>query len=1098
MGLWNIENKEDPGLWYVDDKAKPELLERILDKTTSPSLLLKLTDPAPSEQLLRSLKAGGWNVLVTSSEEVYRTLAYEGGLDFVIHNILREEPLRIAPGTENFDYNQIDANHVYQSISNLDKEFLQIMQPEIAFIGNDVLYNKFQGLAHEISKEMHNSLRQGMPSDNTDLVICDAKKLAKTVIAKELKKFDLPLVVINDNEKGAHILKQSDLDDASATQAVLRSTIAAYNRKDVNKPRNVIYVQGPDEDGIKKYLKSIGHRVTVLKRDKLLKVVNLERKMEGELSFLRRADAVVGYLSDEYLRFVEAIKKEVTEIAEKTADKKDEKEKNDELPTKFCAVTRGVTPFEKNIDKFRSALFLLYGGFAFVPVKHKSHDMLRIVLRNIHRKPRLPLRILYAKYEGKRHNGEKLAKIYKKAEQDLLSEELAGIYRGIYDTFDAANMARTGLPAATLAYGMFYVHQMSKRNPAITQNTLNSVAKTIRNNYDNLRKRISPYSIQRIAVESFKLLPHKEQVQNLRQQVFPVSYPPDYDFFHKPRGESEAERYLKVFDFFSRLNRRSKRIKPHWRKLDIDWSVPEKPYVVELAELFLFHKLLEEKDKENKYLLTEVEDYKSHKDLVEHLRENKDNKKVIISTFEQAVRHAARTCAQGPLLAAEQVNDVGSFWGNRFTERLRQPIGEGLSKLFEINMPAEEFGKLEQSLKAAYKYLSSEKLVKGFYSDRWPGNMGIRKNKKHYNFGYRLCYILPAVVEAVTVFQHTDYLPGNILDEKINLEQKFIRIFFEEFNNAAVTFNYQILPKYKAGLKDFICEEISQDIKSWKDLKLQARTVDKPIKDIIHMSISPRESHTRVLLYPSQKTLSQMLTAVELLPDDAPATLIYHTLQEYVANKEALSPKARKVQSLYYQAKRNFRKDKKMLYRMEEVLKNLPKDVEVNEAREALYNELYEKPHQYVSLLKSFADNMQHRQSLYEFEGSRGNFEKSLNEKYIPAYYVAMMERGVLAAATLFKNVSDLKRDPHCGSGHPFDSKHIQECLSKLELAKMAVSNSTRAAHFCHKYFLGKNDDLAYAASQIEHFDKMLYDNILTGIGKAKGIYETTTRKAAP
>ncbi len=1065
MATLNSDDKDRPGLWFVDDKAKPELLERILDKATSPSLLIKLSD-STSEQLLNSMRAGGWNVIATVSEPAYRMLAYEGGLDFVIHDELKEGELKIEPGTVKIDFDEISAANVHESISNFDRKFLQTVQPEIVFIGNDKLYNKLQGVSLDISKEIHEKLRKGLPTDTTGMVICDARKLSKPDIAKELKRSDLPLVVLDEYGSEPHKIKYEDLDNISSVQSAMRSALAAYARQDINKPRRVVYVEGFEDELVKKHLKSLGHYMTILKRERLLKLVNTEASKKPDMGFLRRADAVVGPLSDDYLRFVEAAKID------------------GELPAKFCA----MAPYEKNVERLRSLLFLLNGGFAFLPMHHRSLNMLDIILRKIHRRPRLPLRVLYEKLEGK-----KLAGVCRKAEDDLLSEEVSGIQKGISALFEASNEARTGLPAATLAYGLYHLHRLSKTHPVITKNTLSWFSKAVSENYRHLRKRISPYYVQKSAVESFRQTPSKEVVQNLRQQVFRIPYAPDYDFFHKVRPAAEAERYLKVFDYFSRLNRLQKGIRQQWHRLDIDWSVLEKPYDVGLAELFVFHKL-----QDDKYLLTEVEDFNNYKDLLEYLRENRTNTESVMETFENSVRQAARMAALGPLLATEQVGDLASFWASRFESRLYAPISEGLSRLFERKMPDEEFSKLEQSLNVGYRHLSSLKLIPGFYSDRWPGNMGNRKNKKQYNFGYRLCYTLPAVIEAATVFQHTDYLPGNTLDEKISVEQKFIRLFFEEFNSAAWTFNKRIQPKCGEGLKYFILKEIEKDVKSWKELKLQARAADKPIKDPIHMSIPQRESLTRVLLYPDVRTLSQMHAAVELLPDNSTIDDICGALQQYAVDiKEILPNKVRKTQHLYNNIKRHFKADKKILSRIDKVAKNLPQDADITTAREALYDELYEKPKQYVGLLKSFAQNMQAKQTLWEFEGkNRGLYEKALSEKYIPAYYVTMMERGLIAAAALIKKVTDLKTYTRCSPGHPFDSRHMNECMAKLDLAKMAVANSMRAAHYCQNYFAGKNEELVHAAGEIARFDKLLHDELLTGIGKAQGIYET--RKAVP
>ncbi len=1057
------------GLWTIDTTIELEDLERLIDEATSPSLLLKLPSTAPLDRHLQVFSEGKWNIFVAQSEELYRMLAREGGFDIVSHDVLEgKTPLQVGLGTHVCDFSSVTQPNIKKSLVTLDRLFIENANVGISFVGSVESYRKFAGTVIGETAEkldMQRQIRRGIPDMNTDVIVLEE---GSQTASGPFKNLSLPTVLISAENKDSpnkYVLKPSELMDEEMVLGVLRLALADYYKQDVDRPRNVTYVQMTADATLLNWLRELRHDgrrnevsplkgygkfddvefIKALLRRNLRKPSDMDELNEA---IPAKTDIMMGDISPKYLSFVNFIRD----------------------TNRINARYLGVTPYETSMDKLGSLLFALSGSYAFIPLKRKSIDMLRVLLRNVKRKPRLPFRALFDKWDAK------IADVCREAEQDILSQEDARIHKGVVALFHAVEKAETGLPAATLAYCLLNSHE-----------ELDAFEQTVRRNYEVLNDRITLYDIQRHIVAFND--PLRSRVRNLRRVVFRTQYPPDYDIFRKYRSTEEGEQYVKVFDFLRRINR-------------IYQNAPKK-FTVGLSELICAQKIAEDK-----FLLAEVEAHGKYETLLDHLSKRKEDSSAIREDLSNAVRQAARMSAQGPLLSAKQVENLATFWNDRFGERIHSPINEGMD-LFDISIGSREFDSLRTALEAVWNYLANEKLVSGFYSDRWPGNIGVRNGDEYYNLGFRMCYRLPAIIENVTVFQHTNYLPSDSIDQKIQDAEQFIKLFFDEFNDAALAFNSTIVEKSKLNPRDFILEEIVKDINEWKQYELRARTPEKAIEDPVFMSLADKSSLSSILLRPNQETLVQMADAVKSLGGDVAVDTIYERLREYVrasqrtlveikqtlssAHNSFIRSKSGEPLVLYMLAalKNAFSKEKKILSRIKTAFSILPGDVDQKDIAEILYREFDAKPAQYVGLLENFTQNLTPRQSAHEFEGGQAAYEAAVKEKYVPAYFVAMMERGLIAAGAIFNTMIDIKRYTACAhANHPWDRNHIPEYERLLGLAKMSVTNSLQATEACQKIFAGRNDGIVKAADQISSFDKVLYKHIADAYERVRSLEE--------
>ncbi len=1013
---------------YVRDNERPENLERIVDRSTSPSLLIKTGHVEAISSLLDALSAGGWNVLATEDEEFYKVLATEGGFDILLNHTpenkvsgyYRVQTQRREIALEN----PADAT---QSVFQLDKAFIEIANPNMAFVGPIETFDAFRNTVLSSVYLPGNKIARSQPEANTGLVILDPST------GEEYQDTEIPVIKVTDrNETEGYAIKKADLKNEVLLIGMLRQALAGYYKKDVNHPRKIICVQTQPQMPVFNWLDDIGHRVTTLTPDKLKKADKLlSKKTKSRESFYqilpRDTDVIIGELSNEYLRFIENLKS------------------SNLLDFQACA----IGSYKTSSDKLLSLLFLLSSGNAFIRPEQKGLHMLRILLRNLNRKKRLPFRSFYEKWEN-----EKIASVCKNAEKHIYAGEIRGhevkIGEALVSLFGAISAARTSLPIANLIY---CINHLRDARPEI----MRLLELRVRNNYEALERGIDLGDIKRHLATSFSKDPFRVLVQNLRRGVVVTKYPSHYVLYNKVRLLDEAERYTKVYDFFTRLNRR------------YSTTSQETSHPVELSELVWSKKL----DKDM-HLLVERQEIKDET-LLDFLHSQKDAD-VISKCYEAAVIQAARTSAQGPLSAAQNVDDLASFWSSRFDVRIKEPFYEGFSKLFNLQISDSDFSALYSALDVVWNHLSQQKFISGFYSDRWPGNLGRRENGDLYNFGFRLCYCLPSIIEQVTVFQHTDYLTANSVDDKIKQVASFVKTFFEEFDNSTGEFN-KIVGQYESNPKQFILDEIRRDIDRWKEYKLMPRTTKDLIEDPINMSFASKDSLTRIFLYPNQETLAQMLEISESLLDNS-SDMIFSQLYGYaVSGKKAydqikpMIATARSVEVLQSRVCRQFKKDPKLCSRLKSIFSALPANANAKIVEAELIDELYEKPTRYFDLLKGFSQNLSRRQTMHEFEN--GDFEKALNEKYIPAHFVAMMERGLIAGGAVLKSMSDIK-----SYDHPLDPEQVPQYSRSPELVKMCLQNSIKAAEVTRHMFGEKNPELAKAADAICNFGKSIYNHI--------------------
>jgi len=1035
----------------IQDTETSKDLAKVIEEATSPSLLLKVAEPDKWGPLLAALSSGEWNVVATSSEKIYRVLAYEGGLDIISHDALHgNEPVRIFPGSVMHDFSKLSLVDIQSAVAELDEAFIsQVIRPRIGYFGR--LRRDLSGTL--VASGYENPVSKVDPKARYDLLVCEEE------LFEHLKDSDRQpvIVVVNDENASqashAHKLKRGDLENKPVVLSTMRTAFARHYKKEMDKktklPRSVLLAPIHDDQHLSTWL-GFHHSVTILDSEKLQMAQSLlskkPKKTEDEqiLAQLipKATEAVIGQLTHEYLLFTESLKK------------------SGRLNGKIYA----ATPYSTNLEKMASLLFTLSGGDAFIPLGRKEGNMLRNLLISP-RKPRLPLRARYQEWEE-----EDIARVCIDAENNLLSgkdEKDPLLNKGIIDLFNIIDKARTGIPAATLAYGIRYARaQYAERNMDRLKETQQDVRvhdedlfalieREIRDNYAVLRKGISIFDLQNHLADTSFL---ETELQNLRKVVFTADYPPDYVLYKKFRPALEGDSYIKVFDFFRRLNRRHEKLGRTPGKV-----LPN--YRVGLCNLVYFGKA-----KDDYNLLVEAEEFGKHEVLLDYLRKHKNEPEIIVEYFEQAVKQAARMAAQGPLSAAVSVDNLAKFWDNRFVKRIHQPLSEGMEKLFKAETPPEVYNKLFDSLRVVWNHLANTPLVKGFYSDRWPGNMGHRGEL--YNLGFRKCYVLPAVIEAVTVFQHTDYLPGNH-EEKAKHQERFIKMFFGEFDAVAKVFNEDIVLGYDDNRLKFILDEISNDILMLDSYKFSPRAVEMPMEDPIHMSFAKSDSLSPVLLYPSKETLAQMYSILHSQCSGNPeANVILDTLRNYIREnqrtfteiKSIISSSRDKSATICDQLIQRYDQNPGITSRIRSALGTLSSDPSSKNIEDVLRAEFDEKPVQYVDLLKNYMENLVKRDTLSEFE--KGNVEAALNEKYVPAFFVSTMERGLIAAGAIFEAVI---------SKHPRDADYVSESKRLTDLAMMSISNSIKAAEWVQGYFVGKDEKMVKAAEGIAAFDRLLY-----------------------
>ncbi len=813
----------------------------MLSKVHEPSVLFYLPNAELYGGPLKKVSEDGWNVVVAEKRDKFDQLAFELSFDVVVGDskvhpsVLRKSAIVQAE--------KMDFLDVAGIVAALDHAYVLQAKPNITFIGPVQSYRDLQIGLDDVSDKVHMARRKDIrPHLLGNIVIYHEEKVPEGYnLASVIKELSIPSIVIaKDTSKEfvglSKVLKEDDVNSSIKLKRVLRDAFSSFNVTRASGKKTVKLIQKGSDQSLAKKMVSEGHDLNVSGEDEVERLMDVFSEKVPEAVSVEKhlpmhVDAVVGPVTDKFIEVMKLLK------AHRPGLK-----------------VYGYTPYNSTLERMDAFKFMLDGGDAFLP-DGRASSLLSDELRKS--KPALPLRETYSKVEKKA-----IAQNCIDGEREMLSGEMRGATEGIVHLWNAISSSKTGLPVQVLQYCLRIMDEGRKRaiNERIHQKI--EYVKEV-SGLEEAIKGIGEIGESRFRdlVQNLRLVVGKEKFLDPESGVY-------YYAFSKFRKPDEALKYVNTFDFLTRINREILKLKP--TRIERMKSIFKRPVdllrrpvsgwreffkeerIVKLSELTHYGAV-----SDDIMQLKEIENAVDSRDLFDYVMGAEDG---ILALLEKAVQQAARMSAYGPQSVALPVGNLSDFWGSRFSKRISEPIRGGMNRVFGQELNETIFESLEKGLAEVYAFADACVLPKSFYSDRWLGNFGVRKNGEVFNFGYRTAYMLPFIVEAVTLFQHTDFWPGSDFTEKIKIESEYVRKFCREYDSAVELFNKIALNKNE----DLISEQIRMDLEERRLFTPRLVKTTLPLTDPLRVNFLSRDSYNHLLMYPEAETLENLLKTAEL------------------------------------------------------------------------------------------------------------------------------------------------------------------------------------------------------------------------------------------
>ncbi|MBW2977326.1 response regulator [Candidatus Woesearchaeota archaeon] len=501
----------------------------------------------------------------------------------------------------------------------------------------------------------------------------------------------------------------------------------------------------------------------------------------------------------------------------------------------------------------------------------------------------------------------------------------------------------------------------------------------------------------------------------------------DYWFYMKSAPLESMISYRNNINFFQRINRRYE----DWRSLF--GFVSSKNYKTPVAG---FKAVIT--DAKEPFIL-EAEDGNApvEPEVFNQLEQSKKDRARLSALLSACVRHAAYTCANGPIaLAKNHVDNLEEFWEERLGTRVVEPI-KALLKRKEISLDEklkEEGRSLDQELEEIEKafHESTHRLrkalaaqePKGYYSDWWTSNAAVNSAGDVYKYGFlRTRSGLPIVVDLATVFHFRDFLSflSENEEEKVEREKGYVKQFFNDYSEAVSRGINKIVQEYEASPKKFIIQEFEKDASEIRKTVLESeQTQEKePGEEEIFFKGEHLVGLRYVSYYPSVDKIDALKKYfVTEVADKLPVGEYFTALKEYAKDKG------------------------------DDVV-------------------------EYVCEVERFATNLKPKKPLKVTD-------EILSHKLIPAYYNALCNRGMLMGGTLSQFTSEkLDKGDLNGAG----------IGGKLNDISLSFQNALRGIRTYHK-LLSENPEYIPEEGEFEN-----YQRLEGALDKLCGLFKTAKEK---